>query len=143
MAPNPFGLLACGIKSDQIQLISLRPSSCVFLRPSATTPLPSASRGSPPGSHLLLEGLPGQQRGRNGCDNELRMGLGDTDQSMERSQAESIAEFACAVHFRPGSEMYCWPMCWPQANRSANRCLRRGLGLGNGKIENGPRSQIW
>jgi hypothetical protein len=57
-------------------------------------------------------------RGLNGCDNELRLGLCDTDQSLERSQAECIAEFVCAVHFRPGSEMY-----WLQADRSANRCL--------------------
>ena len=36
-------------------------------------------------------------RGRNGCNNDLRLGLGDTDQSLERIQAESNVIFACAV----------------------------------------------
>jgi hypothetical protein len=104
--------LACGIKSDQIQLISLRPSSC-FLRPSATISIRKTIWAL---IFFLMDFL--GSRGRNGCDNDLRLGLGDTDQSLERIQAESIVVFACAVHFRPGSEMY-----WPQANRSANRCL--------------------
>ena len=37
-------------------------------------------------------------RGRNGCDNDLRLGLGDTDQSLERIQAESNVQ--CRIRLR-------------------------------------------